>query len=51
VPRILSYQSPSATNNFAPTKYVQIDQTVEGKVAHRRFGWVSLPAAKIIRKR
>jgi LmbE family N-acetylglucosaminyl deacetylase len=32
VPRILSYQSPSATNNFAPTKYVQIDQTVEGKV-------------------
>jgi two-component system, NtrC family, response regulator HydG len=46
VPRIFSYQSPSATNNFAPTRYVPIDQTVEGKVevlshyqsqAHRRY--------------
>ena len=32
MPRIFSYQSPSATNSFAPTKYVHIDETVEGKV-------------------
>jgi LmbE family N-acetylglucosaminyl deacetylase len=32
VPRIFCYQSPSATNSFAPTKYVHIDETVEGKV-------------------
>jgi hypothetical protein len=32
VPRIFCYQSPSATDNFAPIKYVQIDQTVEGKM-------------------
>jgi hypothetical protein len=32
VPHVFSFQSPSATNSFAPTKRVQIDQTVEGKV-------------------
>ncbi|MDO9379521.1 MAG: PIG-L deacetylase family protein [Nocardioidaceae bacterium] len=32
VPELLCYQSPSATNEFAPTKFVPVDDTIEAKV-------------------
>lgn len=32
VPQIFAYQSPSATNDFAPTKFVAIDEVVVRKV-------------------
>lgn len=32
VRRVFAYQSPSATNSFLPTQFVNIDETVRGKV-------------------
>lgn len=32
VPRVFTYQSPSASNQFSPTRFVRIDETVEGKI-------------------
>lgn len=39
VPRVLCYQSPSSRQGFAPTTFVPVDETIEGKVqllAHYR---------------
>lgn len=33
VRRVFAYQSPSATNDFAPTQFVNIDQTLRDKIA------------------
>lgn len=32
VPQVLAYQSPSATNDFSPSKYVSIDDVIDAKV-------------------
>lgn len=39
VPQLFCYQSPSSRNGFAPTRFVPVDETIEGKVevlAHYR---------------
>ena len=50
--RVFAYQSPSATNDFRPTQFVRIDQTLSAKIELLQLFVISdnLPALRLYQK-